>query len=96
MKEYTSGLGYDTDSRSGYEYTTAQSSLRRFKRTAEYRALLQKTVQAAGTEERGAKTQVAKARVRLRKFEAETELADLQAGGAPSPFHGLIAIYQRW
>lgn len=87
--EYQSG-------RSGYEVASdAKSSLRRFKTSMEYRALLRRTIQQAGAEERGAKTHLAKARVRLQKFEAETELADIEAGGAPSAFHGLIALHSR-
>lgn len=93
MREY-SLIGFDStvDSRSSYEAATAAGSLRRFKLTSEYRTMLRRTIEQFGTDERHAKTNLAKARVRLRRWEAETELAHLAGGGAPSPFDGLIAL----
>lgn len=84
--EYSSGRS------SVYGSTSATRSLYRFKLGSEYRAMLRQVIRRAPAAERLAKTHLAKARVRLQKFEAETELASLEAGGVPSAVQGFIAI----
>lgn len=79
--------------RSGvYGSTSATRSLSRFKLSHEYRDMLRQFIRRAPAAERLARTNVAKARVRLQKLEAETELASLEVGGVPSAFQGFIAI----
>ncbi|HBH81029.1 MAG TPA: hypothetical protein DDY39_14480 [Nitrospira sp.] len=96
MREYSLiGLDGKFDSRSNYECATAAGSLRRFKHTSEYRTMLRRAIEQSGTDERHAKTNLAKARVRLRRWEAETELALLEAGGTPTAFEGVIALRSR-
>lgn len=96
MLEYISGESrYETASRSGLENTAGAHSLRRYKLTSVYRLQLRRAILDADAAESRAHTDLEKRKLRLRRFEARTELAHLESGGMPSATYGLIALRVR-
>ena len=67
----------------------ARASLKVFKQTPNYKAMLQAAI-AAGREKRG--TPAEQRRTRLSKLEAEVELQYLQRGEPLSEFFGLLRL----
>ena len=75
-----------------YEKTEAAISLRRFKRSEEYKEKLKHAIRQAPTDERRASSDLEKRRIRLRAMEAQIELSDLLGGGEPRAFSGYVAL----
>ena len=71
---------------------SARASLRAYKRTAGYRALLETTIRTTrrATGQRGGS--IAERRARLNYFEASAELERLNAGDTLDEFSGLIRL----
>ncbi|MEO7858987.1 MAG: hypothetical protein ABIU05_00865 [Nitrospirales bacterium] len=88
-KEYAvSSIGYSR--KSMMEHMGVFVSLRRYKKTPEYRTQLVTEGRKARLEALGATTDMARRKARLRAFECENELACLEQGDAPSAFSGFI------
>lgn len=81
-----------TDRHGEYEVPEGVRSLRRYKKTPAYRVQLRRAVLEADAAEMRATSATEKAKVRLRKWEAEAELDHLESGGAPLVTSGLIAL----
>lgn len=80
---------YDTsDSRTSAGLSSALRSLKRYKRTPEYRAQLALAATKAVLEEVQATTTGAQLRARLTAFECRTERDSLERGESPDPFSG--------
>lgn len=75
-----------------YEKTEAADSLRQYKRSSAYRLQLRRAILNSESAELRTSSNLEKRKIRLRKFEAETELQHLQAGGSPSALSGWIAL----
>ena len=72
------------------DYLVGVRSLRKYKKTAEYRTQLLTEGRKARLDAVEARTDMGKRRARLRDFECQAELASLQQGDEPSAFTGLI------
>jgi hypothetical protein len=70
----------------------ARRSLRKFKRTEEYRRMLRAFIANLPEKERRASSATEKCRLRLAKRDAESELAQLQKGETLSEFEGLLHL----
>ncbi len=70
----------------------ARASLRRFKKTSAYAALLKRTIAESTQLEKRATTPTGKRKARLDRMTAELELAQLAAGGRADEFSGLLAL----
>ena len=88
-KEY--GFPSNAHSRkSMLEHAGIFGSLRRYKKTPEYRTQLVTEGRKARLEALDARTDLERRKARLRVYECENELACLKQGDAPSAFSGLI------
>ena len=87
-------MAYDieTGARSVLTRQEARASLRRFKKTPAYTALLKRTIAESVQLEKRATTRTGKCRARLDRMTAELELAQLVAGGRADEFSGLLAL----
>lgn len=88
-KEYTVAFN-DHSRKSMMEHMGIFGSLRRYKKTPEYRTQLVTEGRKARREALEARTDMERRKARLRAFECENELACLGQGDAPSAFSGLI------
>ena len=76
----------------GMEFRTAIRSLKRYKRTQDYRNQLRECITRAGTAEAEATTQESKRKARLRGLEARAELDLLLTGESPDVFRGAVHL----
>ena len=87
-------MAYDieTGARSVLTRHEARASLRRFKKTPAYTALLKRTIAESAGLERRATTTTGKRKARLDRMLAELELEQLAAGGRADEFSGLLQL----